>query len=74
MAIGIENVEHLAYQLWENDGRPHGRDQEYYFTAERLLAGNNGAVATAEAPKRRTRAAAVSDKPKATRTRAKKQA
>jgi hypothetical protein len=26
-----------AYALWENDGRPDGRDQEYWFRAEAEL-------------------------------------
>lgn len=68
------DVEQLAYELWEKDGRPHGRDQEYYFEAERLMAlrSSNGALAEAPAKKRTTRAA--SDKPKTVGTRSKKQA
>jgi hypothetical protein len=27
-------VARLAYQLWEIHGRPHGRDQEFWFLAE----------------------------------------
>lgn len=31
-------VRDTAYFLWENDGRPHGREKEYWFTAlERCL-------------------------------------
>jgi hypothetical protein len=26
-----------AYQLWEEEGRPHGRDQAHWFEAERQL-------------------------------------
>jgi len=26
-----------AYYLWESQGRPHGRDQEFWFQAEMLL-------------------------------------
>ncbi|HEY8576006.1 MAG TPA: DUF2934 domain-containing protein [Devosia sp.] len=26
-------VRDTAYFLWENDGRPHGREKEYWFTA-----------------------------------------
>jgi hypothetical protein len=26
-----------AYRLWENDGRPDGRDQDYWFRAEAEL-------------------------------------
>lgn len=28
-----EAVRRTAYFLWEQDGRPHGRDQEYYLAA-----------------------------------------
>ena len=30
-------VRKLAYQLWEEQGRPVGRDQENWFEAERLV-------------------------------------
>lgn len=30
-----------AYQLWENAGRPAGRDQEFWLQAERELKQNN---------------------------------
>ena len=72
--VNTAEIEQLAYELWEQDGRQHGRDAEYYFTAERMLAERDGAVAVAEAPKKRTRAAASPDKPKVTRTRTKKAA
>ena len=26
-------VREMAYFLWENDGRPHGREKQYWFTA-----------------------------------------
>ena len=26
-----------AYFLWEKNGKPHGRDEEFWFTAERML-------------------------------------
>jgi hypothetical protein len=28
-----QNVRDTAYFMWENDGRPTGREQEYWFTA-----------------------------------------
>jgi hypothetical protein len=28
-----------AYELWEQAGKPEGRDQEFYHQAERELAG-----------------------------------
>jgi hypothetical protein len=30
-------VAHLAYAIWEQEGRPHGRDQQHWLEAERLL-------------------------------------
>ncbi len=33
-----EQVIHRAYQLWEQAGKPEGRDQEFYHEAERQLA------------------------------------
>ncbi|HTJ59368.1 MAG TPA: DUF2934 domain-containing protein, partial [Devosiaceae bacterium] len=32
-----DSVRELAYRLWEDDGRPDGRDQEFWFRAEALL-------------------------------------
>jgi hypothetical protein len=34
-----EQIIHRAYQLWEQAGKPEGRDQEFYHEAERQLAG-----------------------------------
>jgi hypothetical protein len=31
-------VRERAYQLWEDEGRPHGRHDEHWFQAERDLA------------------------------------
>ena len=31
------DIRALAYRLWEEDGRPTGRDHEYWFEAERAL-------------------------------------
>jgi hypothetical protein len=35
-------VIHRAYELWERAGKPDGRDQEFYYQAERQLAGEEG--------------------------------
>ena len=32
-----EQVRELAYQIWEEEGRPEGRDMEHYFRASRML-------------------------------------
>ena len=34
-----EQVIHRAYLLWEQAGKPDGRDQEFYHQAELQLAG-----------------------------------
>jgi hypothetical protein len=34
-----EQVTRRAYQLWEQAGKPEGRDEEFYHQAERELAG-----------------------------------
>ena len=33
-----EKVRDRAYQLWDRAGQPEGRDQEFWFDAERELA------------------------------------
>ena len=30
-------IAELAYSLWQNEGRVHGRDQEHWFRAQQLL-------------------------------------
>jgi len=32
-----ENVRHLAYRIWEQEGRPSGREVEHWLAAERHL-------------------------------------
>jgi hypothetical protein len=27
-------IQHRAYELWEREGRPHGRDQAHWYQAE----------------------------------------
>lgn len=65
------DVEKLAYELWEKNGRPEGQDQEHYYAAERMLAEGNGAAAP---KKTATRARSTSAKPRASSTKSKKQA
>ena len=38
MGVDKEAVQALSYQIWEREGRPHGRDQEHWFQAEVELA------------------------------------
>lgn len=32
-----EEVKRLAYEIWEREGRPHGKDVEHYYGAKRIL-------------------------------------
>jgi hypothetical protein len=36
--VDEEKVRELAYQLWEQNGSPEGRDEEFWQAAEKLLA------------------------------------
>jgi hypothetical protein len=40
-----EQIIHRAYQLWEQAGKPEGRDQEFYHQAEEELKGAQAAPA-----------------------------
>lgn len=42
-------VRDLAYQLWEQDGRPDGKDHHYWHAAARLLA-DEGEITDADDP------------------------
>jgi hypothetical protein len=32
-----QQIRELAYSIWEQEGRPHGKDWEHYYTAQRIL-------------------------------------
>jgi hypothetical protein len=34
-----EQIKELAYAIWEQEGRPEGKDVEYYFRAKKTLEG-----------------------------------
>ena len=44
-----QQVQLRSYQIWEKEGRPHGRDQEHWFRAERELAATGRPVKRAAA-------------------------
>lgn len=57
MSEGIEGlIRTRAYERWQQEGRPEGRDKEHWLAAERELAsegveeGSDTAPTTAEAP------------------------
>jgi hypothetical protein len=37
MNTDLEGIQTRAYQLWQEAGRPHGRDEEFWHQAEREL-------------------------------------
>jgi hypothetical protein len=37
-----KEIERRAYEIWERDGRPAGREEEHWRQAERELAGEGG--------------------------------
>ena len=38
-------IQQRAYELWENEGRPHGREQDHWQQAEREIVGRGAASA-----------------------------
>lgn len=34
-----EEIRQMAYRLWEQAGRPEGRDQEFWYQAQRMMDG-----------------------------------
>jgi hypothetical protein len=42
-AADAETIRQRAYELWERDGRPEGRDTEYWLRAEAALVQEAGA-------------------------------
>ena len=32
-----EQIKEQAYQMWEQEGRPEGKDVEHYFAAKQML-------------------------------------
>ena len=47
-----------AYEIWESEGRPHGRDKAHWFMAEAQIAnGDPQPAAEASKPKRKPRSA-----------------
>ena len=45
-----EQIRELAYAIWEQEGRPEGKDLEYYFRAKQMLEEREAASSPAEEP------------------------
>jgi hypothetical protein len=56
--ISDEAIRVRAYQIWEREGRPHGRDFEHWVMAQVELAAQVAGNGGARAPVRRVRATA----------------
>lgn len=45
-----QQIIELAYALWEQEGRPHGKDQEHYYRARQILLDREQASRAEAAP------------------------
>lgn len=52
-------IREQAYYFWEQDGRPHGRDMEYWQRARVAVAEKDQLSALTEAPPKRTKSPAT---------------
>jgi hypothetical protein len=54
-------IEQRAYAMWEQEGRPHGRNLDHWLTAEKELSAQSSAMSPrrAESAKRGTRPVAA---------------
>lgn len=46
-----EKIKELAYTLWEQEGRPEGRDTHHYLSAKQILDEEEAAQGRARAPR-----------------------
>jgi hypothetical protein len=53
-----------AYEIWEHEGRPHGRDKAHWFLAEAELSVVTVPIAEPSKPKRKPRTASAPAKAK----------
>lgn len=65
-----EQIKQLAYTLWEQEGRPEGRDTHYYLSAKQVLEEQEAAPKRPKAPRAK---AAKTTKARTRSARAKKQ-
>ena len=61
MTISEESIRARAYEIWEREGQPGGRDAEHWQMAVDELTAEAAKAAKPKAPRRTTKAAA--DKP-----------
>lgn len=63
MSAEQDNIQDVAYRLWQDAGSPHGRDQEFWFAAEAQV--RTAQPAKPKAPTKPTAAAKPKAEPKA---------
>ncbi len=55
--VSEEKIRELAYSIWEQEGRPEGKDKENYFSAKKILEerseASTGEVPSSLAPPKR---------------------
>lgn len=62
-------VAERAYEIWEREGRPAGREMDHWLQAERELATEGGAARPASPAGRKPARSSSAPKPKVTRSR-----
>jgi hypothetical protein len=79
MSAEKKQIEQTAYRIWEENGRPHGRDMDHWLAAEaevtakapaKTKPAKAAAKPKAEAPKKAAAKANGAAKPKAARAKA----
>jgi hypothetical protein len=65
--IQHEEIAQLAYLNWQRDGRPLGRDQEYWLEAEQQLKATKHLLLAGDLPSKDKPAAAEKAAPRPTR-------
>ncbi len=43
-------IRELAYRIWEQEGKPEGKDREHYFRAKQMLEAQEAGVGARPAP------------------------
>ncbi|MBI2240588.1 MAG: DUF2934 domain-containing protein [Magnetospirillum gryphiswaldense] len=77
MSVTQDQIQELAYRLWQEDGSPAGRDMDYWLRAEAALhttvkpKAEKKAVAKPKIAKPAAKAKASAAKPKAATTKVK---
>jgi hypothetical protein len=52
--VSDEKIKELAYSIWEEEGRPEGKDVEHYFRARKIMEETYSTHQTELAPSRQS--------------------